>query len=151
MARMSAALGTACESAAGRKVLNRESKVLNSGAKCHGCVKQCKQWLCHTADSRQIGSGSQLTSTDEVLEQTGSRLQRNSETFKVSEFPLTKFVSGDLPDSEKLDAYRPLDPLRGVSLTNDDDIVTAGEGQALCHDRQGREASCVCIGVEGPS
>ena len=45
--------------------------------------------------------------------------------------------------------YRPCDPSRGGSPTNDDDIFTAGEGQAPSSGRKCREDSCVCTGVEG--
>ena len=55
VAVMLAALGTACKSAAGYKISIRVRKVLNQGgvgAKC--CAKLCKQWLCHTAGSKQM-------------------------------------------------------------------------------------------------
>ena len=75
-------------------------------------------------------------STDEVLEQTLSHLQRNSE----------KFVRGNSPEPDDLEAYRPLDPSRSRSPIHDDDIVTAGEDEAPFRGRQSREDSCLCTG-----
>ena len=80
-------------------------------------------------------------STDEVLLQARSQLKRNSEVYP----------RGDSPEPDDLNEYRPLDPSRGGSPTNEDDeIVTAGEGQAPNHRRKYQDASCVCTGVEGP-
>ena len=50
---------------------------------------------------------------------------------------------GDSPEPEDLEAYRILDPSRYGSPTNEDEIVTAGEGQALIH-REGTEMSLAC-------
>ena len=82
-------------------------------------------------------------STYEVLSQAISHLKRNSEVYS----------RGDSPEPEDLEAYRIFDPSRGGSLTNEDEIVTAGEGQAPIHRRKYREesSSCVCTGVEGPN
>ena len=80
-------------------------------------------------------------STDEVLSQAQSHLQRNSELF----------TRGDSPEPKGLDAYRTLDLSRGGSPTNDYDIVTASDGQAPFRGRKRREDSCMCTGVEGPN
>ena len=63
------------------------------------------------------------------------------------------FTRGDSPESDDLEAHRPLDhdPSRGRSPTNDDDIFTAGEGQAPFRGRKRQEDSCLCAGVEGPN
>ena len=61
------------------------------------------------------------------------------------------FTRGDSPDPEDLDVYRPRDPSCGGFPTNNDDIFTAREGQALFHGRKRREDSCVCTGMEGPN
>ena len=82
-------------------------------------------------------------STEEVLSQVQSPLKRNSELYP----------RGDSPEPEDLNEYRTLDPSRCGSPTNEDEIVTAGEGQSLIHRRkpQRREESCVCTGVEAPN
>ena len=81
-------------------------------------------------------------STEEVLLQVQSHLKRNSEVY----------LRGDSPEPDDLNEYRILDPSRGGSPTNEDEIVTAGEGQAPIHRRKYREeSSCVCTGVEAPN
>ena len=85
-------------------------------------------------------SPTSLRSTDEVLSQVRSHLHRNSE-----------YTRGDSPEPDDLDEYRYLDPSRCGSPTNEDDIVTAGEGQAPFRGRKYQEESCVCTGVEGPN
>ena len=55
----------------------------------------------------------------------------------------------ELLSLEDLDEYRPLDPSRCGSPTNDD-IVTARQGQVLLRGRQSREASLVIVGVSDP-
>ena len=79
-------------------------------------------------------------STDEVLSQVRSHLHRNSE-----------YTRGDSPEPDDLDEYRYLDPSRCGSPTNEDDIVTASEGQAQFRGRKYRDGSCVCTGVKGPN
>ena len=63
------------------------------------------------------------------------------------------YRSGESPEPEDLNEYRILDPSRGGSPTNEDEIVTAGEGQAPIHRRkpERRDGSCVCTGVEDPN
>ena len=61
-----------------------------------------------------------------------------------------KFFRDDPPEPGDLDVYRPFDPSRGGSPFNDNDIVTASEGQAQLRGRKNREASSVCTGLEGP-
>ena len=80
-------------------------------------------------------------STDEVLSQVRSHLKRNSELYPRA----------NSPEPEDLEAYGILGPSRCGSPTNEDKIVTAGEGQALIHRRKYRDESCVCSGVEAPN
>ena len=68
----------------------------------------------------------QWPGTKEVLSQVQSHLKRNSEVYR----------GGDSPEPEDLEAYRILDPSCGGSPTNEDEIVTAGEGQAPIHRRK---------------
>ena len=72
--------------------------------------------------------GRSWDSPDEVLSQAISHLERKSE--RNSEL----YPRGDSP-----------------SPTNEDDVVTAGEGQAPFHRRKCREESCVCTWVKGPN
>ena len=123
---MLAALGAACESAAGRKVSNRVREVINrwgeDSPRSAGVSGASSGARSGCATPSTPGKWDSPASTKEVLEQALSHLQRNSEMF----------VRGDSPEPGDLHAYRTLDPSRGGSLTNDDDIVTAGEGQAPC-------------------
>ena len=75
-------------------------------------------------------------STDEVLLQALRHLQRNSDSF----------TRGDSLEPEDLEAYRTLDPSRGGSPTNDDDIITAGEGQAPFRGRSAERILACALG-----
>ena len=134
-----ATLGAARGSAAGRQVSNQVLEV--PGGKPR------------ERSGARSGESSRLTkpltpgksyyspaSTEEVLSQAISHLEKNSE-----------YPRGDSPERDDLNEFRILDPSRCGSPTKKDDIVTAGEGQVPFHRRKCREESCVCTGVEGPN
>ena len=112
---------------------NRVREVVSRGAKCSAkWCKQCSASSRLTTPPTPGKSRDSPASTDEILLQVLSNLQRNSE----------KFARGDSPKPDDLEAYRPLDPSRGEFPINDDDIFTAGEGQAPFRGRKRQEDSC---------
>ena len=131
---MLAALGALADQQQGAKSRTGRSAVRSgeSSGESSGCAtpKTPTDWNYPTSPR----------STDEVLYQAISHLHRNSE-----------YTRGYSPEQDDLNEYRTLDPSRCGSPTNEDDILTAGEGQAPFRGRKYQEESCVCTGVEGPN